>query len=72
MRSQLGGLYRRELGPTESTEFSPRRTLVPALSACRGWSLFTDCDMLCRSDIAQLAALATGNEDKAALVSQHD
>ena len=45
---------------------------MPALSEYRGWSLFTDCDMLCRSDIAQLAALANGNEDKAVLVCQHD
>lgn len=72
MRSQLGGLYRRERGPTESTEFSLTRFLVPALSEYRGWSLFTDCDMLCRSDIAELAALARGNEDKAVLVCQHD
>ena len=72
MRSQLKGTYRRERGPTESTEFSLTRFLVPSLSGFRGWSLFMDCDMLCRSDIAQLAALATGNEDKAALVSQHD
>ncbi|MBM3368434.1 MAG: glycosyltransferase [Betaproteobacteria bacterium] len=72
MRAQLGGLYRRERGPTESTEFSLTRFLVPALSEYRGWSLFMDCDMLCRSDIAALAALTSGNADKAVLVCQHD
>jgi hypothetical protein len=72
MRSQLGGLYRRERGPTESTEFSLTRFLVPALSEYRGWSLFTDCDMLCRADIAQLAAFTASNGDKAVLVCQHD
>ena len=72
MRSQLGGLYRRERGPTESTEFSLTRFLVPALSGYQGWSLFMDCDMLCRADIAELAAHATGNEEKAVLVCQHD
>ena len=40
MRSQLGAMYRRERGPTESTEFSLTRFLVPALSEFRGWSLF--------------------------------
>lgn len=72
MRSQLGGLYTRPRGPTESTEFSLTRFLVPALSEYRGWSMFIDCDMLCRADVAELAALAKANEDKAVLVCQHD
>ena len=72
MRSQLGGLYTRPRGPTESTEFSLTRFLVPALSEFHGWSMFIDCDMLCRADIAELAALTKANEDKAVLVCQHD
>ena len=52
MQSQLKGLYARARGATESTEFSLTRFLVPALSQYRGWSLFMDCDMLCRADIA--------------------
>jgi len=72
MRSQLGQLYTRARGPTESTEFSLTRFLVPALSEFRGWSLFMDCDMLCRVDIAGLAEFARGNDDKAVLVCQHD
>jgi hypothetical protein len=72
MQSQLKGVYTRPRGATESTEFSLTRFLVPALSQYRGWSLFMDCDMLCRADIAELAAFAEGAADKAVLVCQHD
>jgi hypothetical protein len=72
MRSQLQGIYKRDRGPTESTEFSITRFLVPALSGYEGWSLFMDCDMLCRADIAQLAAHCEREPDKAVLVCQHD
>jgi hypothetical protein len=70
MRAQLGKLYWRERGPTESTEFSMTRFLVPALSEYRGWSLYMDCDMLCRTDIAELASLMDG--EKAVMVCKHD
>jgi hypothetical protein len=66
------GLYTRQRGPTESTEFSLTRFLVPALSEYRGWSVFMDCDMLCRADIAELAAEIERQSDKALLVCQHD
>ena len=72
MQSQLKGLYTRARGPTESTEFSLTRFLVPALSEYRGWSLFMDCDMLCRVDIAELAAFTRGADDKAVLLCKHD
>jgi hypothetical protein len=71
-RAQLRGVYTRERGPTESTEFAISRFLVPYLCGYEGWSLFMDCDMLCRADIAALAALAEGRDDKAVLVCQHD
>jgi len=71
-QSQLRGLYGRERGPTESTEFSLTRFLVPALSGFQGWSIFMDCDMLCRTDLAQLAGEAARHPDKAALVCKHD
>jgi hypothetical protein len=64
------GLYTRERGPTESTEFSMTRFLVPALAGYEGWSLFMDCDMLCLADIAELFALR--EEDKAVMVAKHD
>jgi hypothetical protein len=71
-QSQLKGIYRRPRGPTESTDFSLTRFLVPALAGFRGWSLFMDCDMLCRSDIAELAAQIELQPDKAVLVCKHD
>lgn len=71
MQSQLKGLYTRQRGPTESTQFSMTRFLVPALSEYRGWSLYMDCDMLCRADIAELAA-RTAETDKAVIVCKHD
>jgi hypothetical protein len=72
MQSQLKGLYRRQRGPTESTEFSLTRFLVPALSDYRGWSIFMDCDMLCRADIAELAREIERQPESAVLVCQHD
>ncbi len=72
MQSQLKGLYTRARGPTESTEFSLTRFLVPALADFRGWALFMDCDMLCRADIAQLQRYIAEQNDKAVLVCRHD
>jgi hypothetical protein len=72
MRRHLAHLYTRPRGPTEATEFSLTRFLVPALSGYRGWSIYMDCDMLCRADIAELAALMQGQADKAVLVCHHD
>jgi hypothetical protein len=71
-QNQLKGIYRRSRGPTESTEFSLTRFLVPALSEFRGWSIFMDCDMLCRVDIAELALEIERQPDKAVLVCKHD
>ena len=48
---RAAGLYTRERGPTESTEFSLTRFLVPYLSSYEGVSIFMDCDMLCLTDI---------------------
>ncbi|HYD58627.1 MAG TPA: glycosyltransferase [Burkholderiales bacterium] len=72
MQTQLKGLYTRPRGPTESTEFSLTRFLVPALSEFRGWSVFMDCDMLCRVDIAGLQEEIDRQKDKAVLVCKHD
>jgi hypothetical protein len=71
-QSQLKGIYRRPRGPTESTEFSLTRFLVPYLSGFVGWSIYMDCDMLCRADIAGLAAEMERQADKAVLVCKHD
>ena len=72
MQSQLKVIYTRPRGATESTEFSLTRFLVPSLSAFRGWSVFMDCDMLCRTDIAQLAREIEPQAEKAVLVCKHN
>jgi len=72
MRRHLARLYTRARGPTESTEFSLTRFLVPALCGYQGWSVYMDCDMLCRVDIALLAAQLERQNDKAVLVCKHD
>lgn len=72
MLSQLKGIYRRQRGPTESTEFSLTRFLTPLLSGYEGWSLFMDCDMLCRTDITELERFAERASDKAVLVCKHE
>lgn len=54
MLSQLEGVYTREQHPLQSTAFSFSRFLTPWLSEYTGWSLFTDCDMLMREDVAKL------------------
>lgn len=66
----IAGVFSRERNQLQSTEFSFSRFLVPCLSGYRGWSLFMDCDMLLRADIAQLFALA--NDDYAVMVCKHD
>jgi hypothetical protein len=72
VQGQLKGVYRRSRGPTESTEFSLTRFLVPHLSGYSGWSVFMDCDMLCRVDIAELEQEMARQPDKAVLVCKHD
>ncbi|WP_152048421.1 glycosyltransferase family protein [Aureimonas psammosilenae] len=66
----LNGIFTRERNPLQTTEFSFSRFLVPALSNFEGWSLFMDCDMLMRADIAELWKL---RDDKyAAMCVKHD
>jgi hypothetical protein len=72
MQKQLKGIYTRRRGPTESTEFSLTRFLVPALSEYKGWSIYMDCDMLCRADVAELAMQIHSQEDKAVIVCKHE
>ena len=57
MLTQLESTFRRDKHPLQSTEFSFSRFLTPCLSGYAGWSLFMDCDMLMREDIAKLWAL---------------
>jgi len=64
--------YTRTRGPTEATEFSLTRFLVPFLSSYRGYSLFLDCDMLCRTDITEVLLYPMADPGKAVYVCQHD
>jgi hypothetical protein len=66
----LGGIFGRERNQLQSTEFSFSRFLVPFLSDFQGWSLFLDCDMLFRRDIAELWMLR--DENFAVMCSKHD
>lgn len=68
--STLKGLHGRPRVSQQSTDFSFSRFLTPHLSGYQGWSLFMDCDMLVRADIADLFALA---DDRFAVMAvQHD
>ena len=66
----LRGVFTRERNQLQSTEFSFSRFLTPYLSGYTGWSLFIDCDMLFRRDIAELWALR--DPRYAAMCCKHD
>lgn len=66
----LGGIFSRERNPLQSTEFSFSRFIVPYLCGYEGWSLFMDCDMLARADIAELWALR--DDRYAVMCVKHD
>ena len=68
--SNLDGIFTRERNALQSTEFSFSRFLVPYLSGYEGWSLFMDCDMLMRADIAELWKLR--DENASAMCVKHD
>lgn len=68
--SNLGGIFTRERNVLQSTEFSFSRFLTPYLSSFRGWSIFMDCDMLARADIAELWSLR--DQRYAAMCVKHD
>ena len=70
MLSQLGDSFQRDLDPNQSTEFAFSRFLVPYLSNFEGWSIFMDCDMLVREDIANLWACR--DDRHAVQVVKHD
>jgi lipopolysaccharide biosynthesis glycosyltransferase len=70
MLSELKGILTRERHPLQSTDFSFSRFLTPYLSDYAGWSLFMDCDMLVRDDIARLYALR--DERHAVMVVKHE
>ena len=70
MLSQLKGVLVRERHPLQSTDFSFSRFLTPYLSSYTGWSMFLDCDMLMRDDIASLWKLR--DDRYAVMVVKHN
>lgn len=73
-RAQLNsmGAYLRPPSLAESTEFSISRFLTPYLSGFDGVSIFMDCDMLCRGDVAELESLALQDPYADVLVVKHE
>ena len=70
MLTQLRHILTRDRHPLQSTDFSFSRFLTPYLSGYSGWSVFTDCDMLVREDIANLWSLR--DERYAVMVVKHE
>ncbi len=68
--AQLKHVLTRERHALQSTDFSFSRFLTPYLSGYAGWSLFMDCDMLMRDDVAKLWNLR--DERYAVQVVKHD
>jgi lipopolysaccharide biosynthesis glycosyltransferase len=66
----LKAVFDRPAVSEQSTDFSFTRFLTPYLSGYEGWSLFMDCDMVARADLAELFALA--DDRYAVMVCQHD
>uniref|UniRef100_A0A5B6ZP13 Protein CDI-like n=1 Tax=Davidia involucrata TaxID=16924 RepID=A0A5B6ZP13_DAVIN len=64
------GVYWRERGKLESTEFSFSRFLTPYLANYDGWAMFVDCDFLYLADIKELRNLIDDN--CAIMCVQHD
>lgn len=64
------GIYWRERGKLESTEFSFSRFLTPHLANFEGWAMFVDCDFLYLGDIKELVDLI--DEKFAIMCVQHD
>lgn len=71
-RRSLGRVYTRDRSPTESTEFSLTRFLVPHLSDYQGISIFMDCDMLVQVDLLELWLELLAQPGKAVWCCPHD
>jgi lipopolysaccharide biosynthesis glycosyltransferase len=70
MLTQLKQVMTRSRHALQSTDFSFSRFLTPHLSGYSGWSIFMDCDMLMRDDIAKLWALR--DDRYAVMVVKHN
>jgi len=67
--AHLKPVFDRQREPTQLTDFTYTRFLVPYLSQFEGWSLFIDGDMLMREDIANLWKLK--NDAHPVMVVKH-
>ena len=65
-------IFTRKVDAKQSNQFSFSRFLVPYLQNYQGYAVFMHCDMMLRSDIAELFEIASDNPDKAVHVVQHD
>ena len=63
-------IYKRNIDPLASTEFTYSRFLVPSLMNYNGWAVFCDCDFLFFHDIAKL--FKGLSNDKAVYCVKHD
>lgn len=64
------GIYKRQIDPLSSTEFTFTRFLVPYLTDYKGWAMFVDCDFVFIDDVKKLFDLADDNY--AVMVVKHD
>ena len=63
-------LYKRDIDPLASTEFTYSRFLVPFLNNYNGWAIFCDCDFIFFEDISNI--LIDIDKSKAVYCVQHD
>jgi len=68
----LSRVFWRERDPLQSTTFSLSRFLVPTLCGFEGLAIYFDCDMLLRTDIANLIAEVERDPGKAIYVVKHE
>ena len=64
--------YSRARDPKQSNEFSFSRFLVPHLCNYEGYGIYFDCDMMLRTDIAEIFKVLESQPDKALYVVKHD
>lgn len=70
--NNLKGIYKRKKDNKQSNEFSFSRFLVPFLCDYEGFGIFFDCDMMIRTDIAEILNEIQPDENKAVYVVKHD
>jgi hypothetical protein len=64
------GIYRRDVDPLATTEFTYTRFLVPHLAGYEGWALFCDSDFLWTRDVADL--FVCRDDQYAVMCVKHD